>query len=172
MALKGGRVKRKTKETRVRFQIQILYQICRSYAGHMQAGRRPGHIFYMQISAAGRIEYTGWDEVTWREHNGGKKIQKNNLTQWSPSSSECYTEKQKQRKAEQRAGVKLIMKMETVTPQICFAQKAHSIRDVNWNTHADFCIFVSLHLSCPPAKKRCCFFSFLHLAAFCSTFSN
>lgn len=90
----------------------------------------------------------------------GEKIQKKNLTQWSPSSSECYTEKQKQRKAEQRAGVKLIMKMETATPQICFTQKAHFIRDVNWNTHADFRIFVSLHLSCPPAKKRCCFLAF------------
>lgn len=168
MALKGGRVKRKTKETRVRFQIQILYQICRSYAGRQAA--RPHFLHADKCSRKDRIYRLGWSYVTRTQR--GEKIQKNNLTQWSPSSSECYTEKQKQRKAEQRAGVKLIMKMETVTPQICFAQKAHSIRDVNWNTHADFCIFVSLHLSCPPAKKRCCFFSFLHLAAFCSTFSN
>lgn len=89
----------------------------------------------------------------------GEKIQKKNLTQWSPSSSECYAEKQKQRKAEQRAK-KLIRKMETVTPQICFTQKAHFIRDVNWNMHADFYIFVYLHLSCPPAKNRCCFLAF------------
>lgn len=65
------------------------------------------------------------------ENTMGEKIQKKNLTQCSPSSSERYAEKQKQRKAERRAGVKLIRKRGTVTPQICFTQKAHFIRDVN-----------------------------------------